>query len=229
MSSAPTTADQKDEPMQEAVKLLSEAYSDARDRTGTIRLTALTGIGFLSVVVGFVGPSDIVGYRGFSAAGLVALLCGFAPALAVLLRIPTRIPYDTEKIADPAFLKMDPSERTREQTRCLIEADRAVRDYNKRSARLVNISLSAFVASVLIFGSQAGLGGANGMYVGIGASILVIGVGWLLWRYSLGALRQGAGETAKRGKDKLPKQPGATPSKSTHILGPADCYGETAE
>jgi len=157
-------------------------YTDARGRSRTIRASALTSLGLLSVLVGFAGPARFVEMRVQAIPGLALVSVGLVSALAVLLESPIMVPYPTQQFTDDKFVEADYDAVLKEMLKAVVRSEAHTRAYNNRAAFLVNVSLSAFLGAVVLLAVQLGMGADKGLCVGVCAATLVVGIAWGLRR-----------------------------------------------
>lgn len=170
------------ERIREALAVVTRLYEDARARADVIRGVALAAMGVLSVLTALTDLKTLAGLHGWAVPAVVLAGIGLVCALAVLLKTPVMVPYDSRVVAATALdsgLVHDP---TGAMLTAITEAEVYTRTYNNRAALLVNITLSTFVAAVLVLVFQVAIGPRAGIVVGSVLAVTIVAAAFLVRR-----------------------------------------------
>lgn len=157
-----------------AVSLLTSTYQDARARHKELRGSALVALALFSTFVAVAGPVDIARLGLWAIP--VSLLCGvgLVTALAVLLPTQVSIPYDTAALESPDFVHAEPVAAKESMLQPLSKAETETRRLNTRAAQLMDVSLSCFVAAVVMVSFQLSIGAKTGSLIGLAGAAIVV-------------------------------------------------------
>lgn len=170
------------ERAREVLTVITRLYEDARTRTDVIRGIALAAMGVLSVLAALADPKSIAKLGVWAAPSLLLIGAGLVSALAVLLKTPVMVPYDSLNLTRAA--RESAHDMTNDMLTAVTKAEVYTRTYNNRAAALVNITLTTFVAAVVLLVFQVAVGPRTGLIVGGSSAALVIASAFLVRRHA---------------------------------------------
>jgi hypothetical protein len=139
-------------------------------------------MGVLSVLAALTDLESIVELGRWAALALALIGVGLVSSLAVLLKTPVMVPYDSQRLAGAA--RESAHDMTSDMLTAVTEAEVYTRNYNNRAALLVNITLATFVAAVMILVFQVSLGPKVGLAVGSTSAAVVIAAAFLVRKFA---------------------------------------------